>query len=264
MGSRNTTIGAAGGLARALASIERRQAGGALPETGRLPSGHPALDSALGGGYPRGRIAEIFGSDASGKTALALLACASTQRAGGTAAFLDVEHALDERFARRLGADLRTLLLSRPRDGDEALSIAETLVRSNAVDLIVVDSAAALAPRREMARRLSESDDRAGAAMIAAGLRDLCGLLRRSRACLLFLNQTRSRPGPGTELSGEGTPGGRSIRLYAAARLEIERVRADAPPGNDPPVLSLRVRIVKHRASAKTRIARLDIPLGKA
>ena len=159
---------------------------------------------------------------------------------------------------------LRTLLLSRPRDGDEALSIAETLVRSNAVDLIVVDSAAALAPRREMARRLSESDDRAGAAMIAAGLRDLCGLLRRSRACLLFLNQTRSRPGPGTELSGEGTPGGRSIRLYAAARLEIERVRADAPPGNDPPVLSLRVRIVKNRASAKTRIARLDIPLGKA
>jgi recombination protein RecA len=232
---------------------------GDLPTT---PSGSLALDIALGiGGYPRGRIIEIYGPESAGKTTLALHAIANCQAAGGLAAFIDAEHALDANYAQALGVDLDTLLLSQPSCGEEGLQLADQLVRTGKVDLIVVDSVAALVPAVELAGEMSDQQVGVQARMMSKFLRKITGGLNTHNASILFLNQLRTKIGV-TFGSPETTSGGNALKFYASIRLDIRRIGA-VKKGEDILGNRTRVKVVKNKMAAPYKKVEFDIIYGE-
>ncbi len=217
-----------------------------------IPSGCLSLDWALGGGYPRGRIVEIFGSEASGKTTLALAAAAAAQKWGGTAAYIDAEHALDTAWARTVGVDLERLLLSQPDSGEQALEIAAALVASGAVDLVAVDSAAALVPRIELSGEMGGAQAGFQERLMAQAMRRLAPAAARSRTCLIFLNQIRGTAGRRYG-APETTAGGIALKTHASLRVEVR------PAGRSPAGSRVRARVVKNKLAPPFREAVFEI-----
>ena len=222
-----------------------------------LSSGALSLDIALGGGYPKGRIIEIYGPESSGKTTLALHAIAEIQKQGGTAAFIDAEHALDPAYAKKLGVDTQNLLVSQPDNGEQALEITETLVRSNAVDLIVVDSVAALVPQAEIDGDMGDSHMGLQARLMSQALRKLTGIINKSKATVIFINQIRMKIGV---MFGnpETTTGGNALKFYASVRADIRR-SGQIKAGDDVVGNRTKVKIVKNKIAAPFKIAQFDI-----
>jgi len=257
-------------IGNAVTQIERQFGKGSIMRMGdegprkvaSISTGALALDLALGvGGVPKGRVIEIFGPESSGKTTLALHIIAETQKAGGLAAFIDAEHALDPTYAEAIGIDLENLYFSQPDNGEQALEIADTLVRSGALDAVVVDSVAALVPKAEIEGEMGDSHVGLQARLMSQALRKLSGSLSRSGTTAIFINQLREKIGVMFG-SPETTPGGRALKFYASVRLDIRRIGA-LKTGNDTVGNQTRVKIVKNKVAPPFKVVDFDVMYGE-